>query len=163
MGRIPFCKCGIVALWSSDVTSNQQSQQLFDPYTFTHILHGFLIYFLVWILARRLPPQYRLIIAVILESAWEIFENTNFVINRYRAQTISYDYYGDSIFNNLGDILAMASGFLLAWKFPTWFSVVFVILLDLSLMYFIRDSLIINIIMLIHPIDAIKQWQMTGS
>ena len=160
MGRIPFCKCGIISFWSSDVVSDQQSQQLFDPYTFTHIIHGIIFYFLLWLLFRKhLSPVQKLLIAVGIESAWEILENTNYVLDRYRAVTISYGYYGDSIFNSVGDILSMAGGFMLAWKLPKKLTVGIVIAIELLLLYFIHDNLTINIIMLIHPIQSIKVWQ----
>src|SRR3989344_3642818 len=108
MGRIPFCKCDIISLWSSDVVSNQQSQQLADPYTFTHVIHGIAFYFILWaIFRKRLSPVQRLLIAIGIEGAWEILENTDYVINRYREATISLDYYGDSVLNSIGDIFAM--------------------------------------------------------
>ena len=160
MGRIPFCKCGIISLWSSDVTSSQQSQQFADPYTFTHVLHGIAFYFLIWLIfGRKLTLGQRLILAVAVEGGWEILENTEFILNRYRAATISYDYWGDSVFNSVGDILAMMVGFWLAAKLPWWGSVIAFILIDSLLLFFIRDSLIVNIIMLIRPIEAIKDWQ----
>jgi len=160
MGRIPFCKCGVISLWSSDVMSNQQSQQLFDPYAFTHVIHGFLFYFLLWAFFRkRLNVWQRLLIAIALASSWEVLENTNYVINRYREATISLDYYGDSIFNSVGDIISMIVGFMLAYKLPTKVSIGVVVLIELLLLYFIRDNLTINIIMLVHPIKAIKLWQ----
>ena len=160
MGRIPFCKCGVIGAWSSDVMSSQQSQQFADPYTFTHVLHGIGFYFLLWfVFGRKLTVGQRLVLAVALESGWEILENTDYVINRYREATISLDYYGDSIFNSVGDILAMMLGFLLAYKLPAWVSLVLFIAIDALLLFFIRDSLIVNIIMLIHPVEAIKGWQ----
>jgi len=160
MGRLAFCKCGTVALWSGDVMSNMQSQQLFDPYTFTHIIHGFLIYAVLWLTTRKhLNPAQRFVIAVGIEGLWEIIENTDFVINRYREATISLDYYGDSILNSIGDVIAMATGFWLAWKLPVKSGVLTAITLDLALLYAIHDNLAINIIMLIHPIEAIKTWQ----
>src|SRR3989338_8537159 len=147
MGRIPFCKCGIISIWSSDVTSNQQSQQLTDPYTVTHVLHGIGFYFLIWLVFRKkLSIGQKLVLAVVIESGWEILENTEFILDRYRAATISFDYWGDSVFNSVGDILAMMVGFWLAAKLPWWGGLLAFILLDLSLMYFIRDSLVINII-----------------
>jgi hypothetical protein len=160
MGRTPFCKCGIITLWSSDVNSNQQSQQLMDPYAFTHIIHGTILYGLLWLVfGKRVPAASRFLLAVALESGWEILENTDFVINRYREATISLDYYGDSIFNSVGDILAMMFGFWLALKLPARITVFTVLAIDLALLFLIRDSLAVNIIMLIHPIEAIRQWQ----
>ena len=161
MGRIPFCKCGVISIWSSDVTSNQQSQQFADPYTVTHILHGTILYLFIWIaFGRRLSVGQRLVLAVAVEGVWEILENTDFIINRYREQTFSYDYYGDSVFNSGGDIIAMMIGFIAAAKLPVKVSVICSILLDLALLFLIRDSLAVNIIMLIHPIEAIKTWQL---
>ena len=160
MGRIPFCKCGVISIWSSDVMSSEQSQQFADPYTFTHIIHGIIFYFLLWLLlGKRLSPLQRFALAIGIESAWEILENTDYVINRYREATISLDYYGDSIFNSVGDIIAMTIGFISAWKFPRKVTVGIVIVIELLLLYFIHDNLTINIIMLIHPISAIKTWQ----
>lgn len=164
MGRIPFCKCGIISIWSSDVTSNQQSQQLTDPYSFTHVLHGIGFYFLSWLLfGRRLTVWQRLILAVAVESGWEILENTEFILNRYRAATVSYDYWGDSVFNSVGDIIAMMVGFWMTAKLTWRKSVLAFIVIDSLLLFFIRDSLIVNIIMLIHPVDAIKNWQLGKS
>ena len=160
MGRIPFCKCGVISVWSSDVMSSEQSQQLFDPYTFTHVLHGIIFYFILWgIFRKRLSPPQRLLLAIGIEGAWEIIENTDYVINRYREATISLDYYGDSIFNSVGDIIAMITGFIMAWKLPKKVTVAVVILIELALLYFIHDNLTINIIMLAHPIEALKVWQ----
>ena len=160
MGRIPFCKCGVISVWSSDVMSSQQSQQFADPYSFTHVIHGIIFYFLLWaIFGRKLTPWQRLLLAIGIESAWEILENTPYVIERYRAATISLDYYGDSIFNSVGDIISMALGFVMAWKFPKKVTVAIVVLIEVGLLYFIHDNLTINIIMLIHPIESIKTWQ----
>jgi hypothetical protein len=156
-----FCKCGTIALWSGNIWNNQNSQQLTDPYTFTHVLHGVLFYGLLWLtLGKLVPSRMRLVLAVLIESGWELLENSSFIIERYRATTISLDYYGDSIFNSIGDILAMTVGFHLARRLPVRVSVVGAVVVDLFLLWWIRDNLTINIIMLIHPIDAIKQWQM---
>jgi hypothetical protein len=161
MGQLFFCKCGVVSLWSGNIWSNQNSQQFTDPYTFTHILHGVLIYFFLWLIGdKRLSTGTRLIGAVCLESGWEMLENTDFVIQRYREATISLDYYGDSVFNSIGDILAMMLGFVLAWKLPPKVTAIGAVALDLALLLIIRDSLAINIIMLIHPIETIRNWQM---
>lgn len=160
MGRSFFCKCGVVSLWSGDIWSDQNSQQFADPYSFTHVLHGVAFYFLLWlVLGKRASPLTRLVIAVFLESGWELLENSSFIIDRYREGTISLDYYGDSIFNSVSDVFAMMAGFFIAWKLPWKLSVSFVILTELFLLFWIRDNLTLNIIMLIHPVDAIKVWQ----
>jgi len=161
MGRLSFCKCGTIALWSGNIWSNQNSQQLADPYTLSHILHGVLFYGLLWLaLGKRVPAGMRLVLAVFIEAGWEILENSSFIIERYRAATISLDYYGDSIFNSMGDILAMSLGFELAHRLPARVSIIGAIAVDLLLLWWIRDNLTINIIMLVHPIEAIKQWQL---
>lgn len=160
MGRIPFCKCGVISIWSSDVMSSEQSQQFADPYSFTHVVHGIAFYFLLWLaFGKKLKPVQRLLLSIGLESAWEILENTDYVINRYREATISLDYYGDSILNSVGDIIAMILGYVMAWKFPKKLTIAIVIITEVLLFYFIRDNLTINIIMLIHPVEAIRYLQ----
>jgi hypothetical protein len=162
MGRTPAYEHGPARLWSGDIHSDQNSQQVFDPYTFTHIEHGAIFYGLTRTLLRSAPLASCAIVAITLESAWEVYENTDRVINRYRAATISLGYYGDSVVNSMADILACVVGLVLAWRLPKSVTVLWVVGVEAMLAFWIRDNLTLNIIMLIHPIAAIKTWQMGG-
>jgi hypothetical protein len=160
MGRVPWCRCGYIKFWNGVVNSSENSQHLADWYTFSHVIHGIAFCFLLWLVARRLSPGARFVLAVFVEAAWEVLENTPLVINRYRAATISLDYFGDSIVNSMSDIAWMMLGFWIARKIPVWVSVALVVVLEIAVASIIRDNLTLNILMLIHPIDAIRQWQL---
>jgi len=163
MGHPAICKCGYVKLWHASRTDSETSQHLTDWYTYSHILHGIILYWLIGLLAQgRLSVAARLVIAALFETSWEIVENTPFIINRYRAVTISRDYFGDSIVNSMADIAAMIVGFLLAARLPAWVTVALLIAVEVTLLALIRDNLILNIIMLIHPSDWLRQWQAGG-
>lgn len=163
MGREVICTCGYIKFWHGVVVSSENSQHLFDWYTFTHVIHGLGFFLLLYVVekisGKRIPLTTKFLVALSLESTWEILENTDFVINRYRAATISLDYFGDSIINSLGDIIAMLAGFWIAAKKSVWLSIGLFIVIELALLWIIRDNLTINLIMLIYPIEALKQWQ----
>lgn len=145
--------------WSWNIWSTHNSQHIIDPYSFTHVLHGVLEFWLIGLVFRRVPLAWRFFMAIFIESSWEVAENTSYVIQRYREETMSLDYFGDSIINSLADIVCCGLGFFIAYKLRFWKSLALFIATEVILILTIRDSLIINIIMLIWPIEALKNWQ----
>jgi len=162
MGRSLTYNNGPVQLWVGDVNSDQNSQQLADPYSFTHVIHGALFYGLTHLAMAPVSIGARAVVALAIESAWEVYENTDTVINRYRAATIALGYYGDSVVNSVADVLCCLIGFVVARRLAWWWTVSWVVATEIALAIAIRDNLTLNIIMLIRPIEAIKQWQLGG-
>ena len=159
IGREPICKCGYVKFWHGQVVSSENSQHIADWYTPSHVIHGFLFFGALWLVARRLGFGWRLAIATLVECAWEIVENSDAVIERYRTVTISLDYFGDSVLNTVCDVLAMVLGFWLASKLPVWAIVALILLFEGLTMWIIRDGLALNVLMLLYPLDSVAQWQ----
>lgn len=157
LGRPPICSCGAVELWGE--VGPRQSQMLADWYSASHIVHGFLFYFALRIAAPRWPFERRFLAALLVEAAWEIVENTPLIIDRYREATIALGYSGDTILNSVSDILMMALGFLTARRLPWWTSVLIVIALEVIPLFAIRDNLTLNVLMLLAPNDAVREWQ----
>jgi Protein of unknown function (DUF2585) len=158
-GRILICKCGYVKLWNSAINSADGSQHISDWYSLSHIIHGFLFFGLTWLIGRNWPLWLRLAIATLIESGWEVLENSSFIINRYREGTISLDYFGDSIINSMSDIGFMILGFFAASKLPNKMTISLAIAMEILALTIIRDNLTLNVVMLLWPIEAIKNWQ----
>ena len=159
-GRMLFCACGDFRVWAGDTCSSSNSQQLFDPYSFTHVLHGILLFWLVTLLFRRLAPRWQLLLALALEAAWEVFENTRFVIDHYREETAALGYQGDTIVNSSGDLACALVGFLVARKLGLRWSLAFFVVVEVVLLVWIKDSLLLQLLMLLRPVESIKLWQM---
>lgn len=158
-GRVPTCTCGHITLWTGTVYGPENSQQLSDWYTPSHIIHGILFFAILAFFVSRTSIGFRLIIATLIEVMWELLENSPLIIDRYRTATLAVGYSGDSVLNSLSDITAMLAGFFLTRYVPWWVSVIIVVFFELFVGYMIHDNLTLNIIMLIHPVDAIKAWQ----
>ena len=161
-GRVWWCEVGDAQPWSWQVWSKHNSQHLIDPYSFTHVLHGVLEFWLIGLVFWKLPMAWRFVIAIFIESSWEVLENTNVVITRYREATASLDYFGDSIANSIADIVCCGLGFLIAYKLRFWLSLALFVTVEVILLFWIKDSLLLNILMLLWPVDALKQWQTGG-
>lgn len=159
IGHPWICTCGYVEFWHGEVMSSGNSQHLTDWYTFSHIIHGFIFYLFLWALFPKIPLGRRLSIAVGIEAGWEILENSDFIMNRYRETALALDYYGDSIINSVSDTLSMMAGFILARNLPVWSIVALGIAFEIYTGYIIHDNLLLNVVQLIHPFEFISVWQ----
>ena len=159
MGRNPICTCGTIDLWVAERDSSRTSQMLTDWYSFSHIVHGLLFYAGLWLVARQWPIEWRFTAALLIETSWEVMENTPWVIDRYRTATAALGYTGDSVINSVSDIMMMALGFLAARKLPVWGSVILVLALELVPLFVIRDNLTLNVWMLLWPNEWLRTWQ----
>ncbi len=162
MGRDLICACGTVKLWGGNAPLTESSKHLLDWYSPSHLLHGFLFFGLLWLVARRVPLGWRLVIATLIEACWEVLENTPMIINTYRELPAGAGYSGDSVINSFMDICLMVLGFWLASRLPVWLSVLIIVGFEALTIWLIRDGLALNILMLIYPIDAVAIWQTGG-
>jgi hypothetical protein len=158
-GRLWLCSCGHFRPWFGDAWGSETSQHLFDPYSFTHVLHGFALCGLLALLLPRAGWRWRVALAVAAEALWEVFENTEFVINRYREATAALGYNGDTVVNSLGDVIACAAGVLLARRLGPLKTLLVFALTEVVLLFWIRDSLLLNILLLVYPSEKLKAWQ----
>lgn len=161
-GRSLFGPSGTFGWWESSVWSSESSQRVADAYTFSHIIHGMLFYAFLWLVARKIPMRYRFIIALLMEASWELFENSPIIINRYRSVTIALGYVGDSVLNSVSDVVMAGIGFVIARYSKFWVSVFLIIAMELGCLFWVRDNLTLNIIMLVYPLEALKEWQSVG-
>ena len=159
MGRPAICTCGEVKLWVGTVQGPDNSQHIADWYTPSHIIHGFLFYWLGWLFLRRNPPGDRLLAAILIEAAWEILENSQFIIDRYREATMALGYNGDAVINSVADVGWMVLGFALARRLPVLVTVALALAFELATLIVIRDNLTLNVLMLLSPVESIRAWQ----
>ncbi len=158
-GRSLLGPDGTFGWWDGNIWGSENSQRVADAYSFSHIIHGMAFYGFLWLVARRVPAKYRFVMALVMEACWELFENSSFIINRYREATIAQGYVGDSVLNSLSDIVMAAIGFLIAKYSKIWVTVLLIIIMELGCLFWIRDNLTLNIVMLVSPVESLKEWQ----
>ena len=162
-GRSLFGPDGKFGWWEPSVWSSENSQRVADAYSFSHIIHGMLFYAFLWWVARKVPMKYRFILAIIMEALWELLENSPIIIDRYRAVTIAQGYIGDSVLNSVSDIVMAGIGFVISWYYKFWTSVVLIILMELGCLFWVRENLTLNVVMLAVPSESLKNWQAEGN
>ncbi|MEI7480383.1 MAG: DUF2585 family protein [bacterium] len=161
-GRSLFGPDGRFGWWDNNVWSSENSQRVADAYSFSHIIHGILFYAFLWLVARKLPLKYRFLIALVIEAGWELLENSPLIINRYREATIALGYVGDSVLNSVSDVVMVVIGFLIARFSKIWISIALIIIMELGCLFWVRDNLTLNVLMLVHPVESVKVWQSEG-
>ena len=162
MGRLPLGPDGRFGLWEPNIWSSEQSQRLLDPYSFSHFIHGMLLYAVLTRVFSTAPLRCRFVTALLFEAGWELLENSPIIINRYRSVTIALGYEGDSILNSMSDILMVALGFWFTYKQRPWVSMAAIVLMEVGTLLWVRDNLTLNVIMLVHPVEVIRHWQLAA-
>ncbi|MFZ2621277.1 MAG: DUF2585 family protein [Minisyncoccia bacterium] len=161
-GRSLLGPDGIFGWWDGNIWGSENSQRVADAYSFSHIIHGMIFYWFLWLVARKVPAKYRFVIALIMEAGWELLENSPIIIDRYRAVTIAQGYVGDSVLNSVSDVVMSGIGFVIAKYSKVWVTVSLIIVMELGCLFWIRDNLTLNVVMLIHPVESLKLWQSEG-
>ena len=161
-GRLPLGPDGKFGWWDGNIWGNENSQRVADAYSFSHIIHGILFYAFLWLVMRKFPLKYRFLVALLVEAGWELLENSPLIINRYREATIALGYMGDSILNSVCDVVMMVAGFIIARFSKIWLSIALVIIFELGCLFWVRDNLTLNVLMLVHPVEPVKIWQSEG-
>src|SRR3990167_11287026 len=161
-GRALLGPDGLFGWWDGNIWGSENSQRVADAYSFSHIIHGMIFYWFLWLVARKVPVKYRFIMALVLEAAWELLENSPIIIDRYRAATIAQGYVGDSVLNSVSDVLMAGLGFVIARYSRVWATVVLIVMMELGCLFWIRDNLTLNVVMLVYPIESLKVWQSEG-
>lgn len=161
-GRTLLGPDGKFGWWDNNTWGDENSQRVADAYSFSHIIHGILFYAFLWLVARKLPVKYRFLGALIIEAGWELLENSPLVINRYREATIALGYVGDSVLNSVSDVAMAAIGFCVARFYKIWISIVIIIVFEVGCLFWIRDNLTLNVLMLVYPVESVKIWQSEG-
>lgn len=167
MGRSLICPCGTIEIWHGAANDSGTSQHISDWYALSHIIHGFIFFWIAHLIGRwrgkALGFGLAMTLAIAVEGGWELLENSSFIIDRYRETTASDLYAGDSVLNSMADIGFMALGFLIARVAPVWTVVAAAIAMELVAIYVIRDNLTLNVLMILWPLDAIRDWQQAGA
>src|SRR3989344_706773 len=161
-GRALLGPDGLFGWWDGNIWGSENSQRVADAYSFSHIIHGMIFYWFLWLVARKVPVKYRFIMALVLEAAWELLENSPIIIDRYRAATIAQGYVGDSVLNSVSDVLMAGIGFVIARYSRVWATVVLIVMMELGCLFWIRDNLTLNVVMLVYHIESLKVWQSEG-
>jgi len=161
-GRLPLGPDGKFGWWDGNIWGNENSQRVADAYSFSHIIHGILFYAFLWLVMRKFPLKYRFLVALLVEAGWELLENSPLIINRYREATIALGYMGDSILNSVCDVVMMVAGFIIARFSKIWLSIALIIIFELGCLFWVRDNLTLNVLMLVHPVEPVKIWQSEG-
>lgn len=161
-GRLWWCNCGLESFWTSDAWGPRTSQALFDPYSFTHLLHGLVLFWVLWMVPAIRRSRWLVVITLAIEALWEVIENSAYVINRYRTATAALGYEGDTVANALGDIVWCWLGIVVARRIGFRWTVALFVVTEAILVVWFRDSLLLNVVMLLYPIDAVARWQMSS-